>query len=180
MLTYIAFLRGINVSGHHKVPMAELKLALEAIGCSNVITILNSGNVIFDSEDNSKEELEQLISTHLEQIFGFKIPTFLKTKSEILSIIASQPFKSIDFHKNTRAYITFLKQPDSNGIKLPWQSEDGSYKILEITNHSLISVLDISVSKTTKSMQIVERTFGKNVTTRNWKTILRIEKKLNR
>ena len=49
---YVAFLRGINVGGHHKIPMADLRRALEELGFRKVVTLLNSGNVIFDSSLN--------------------------------------------------------------------------------------------------------------------------------
>ena len=49
---YVAFLRGINVGGHHKIPMAELRNVMEEMGFSEVVTLLNSGNVIFDSPPN--------------------------------------------------------------------------------------------------------------------------------
>lgn len=178
MQTYIGFLRGINVRGHHKVPMADLKAALSELGCKNMVTILNSGNVIFDLEETELHTLEIKIATHLEQRFGFGIPTFIKTKTEILSIIKSDPFESEEITVDKRAYITFFRPENNAKLNLPWVSEDGAYKILECKADSLISVLDVTVSKTTKAMAIVERSFGKDVTTRNWKTLIRIEKKL--
>ena len=63
---------------------------------------------------------------------------------------------------------------------MPWSSPDNSFHILEKRGKDILSVLDLSKSKTPKAMEILEKTYGKsNITTRNWKTILRIEKKLN-
>ena len=59
---HVAFLRGINVGGHHKVPMQDLCIAFEKLGFENVQTVLNSGNIIFDADINSSEDLEKLIS----------------------------------------------------------------------------------------------------------------------
>ena len=54
---YVALLRGINVGGHHKVPMAELRKELENLGFTNIVTILNSGNVIFETSKMGIDEM---------------------------------------------------------------------------------------------------------------------------
>ena len=73
MKTYIAFLRGINVGGHHNVPMADLKTELQKLGFKNIVTILNSGNIIFDHKQEDTVSLEQIIADHLEKVFHFPI-----------------------------------------------------------------------------------------------------------
>ena len=75
---YVAFLRGINVGGHHKVPMADLRKELEKLGFENVETLLNSGNIIFEAISNNEGNLEKKISAHLEKSFGFPIPTVIR------------------------------------------------------------------------------------------------------
>lgn len=178
MKTYIAFLRGINVGGHHKVPMAELKTELQKLGFKNIITILNSGNIIFDYTDEETTVLEQIIATHLENTFGFPVPTIIRTAETIQQLLKEDPFSEIEITKDTRLYISFLKTTTETTLQFPWQSEDGSYKILDYKNNNIISVLNLLNSQTTKAMAILERSFGKNITTRNWNTLLRIEKKL--
>lgn len=59
---YIAFLLGINVGGHKKAPMAELKRTLADVVCNNVITLLNSGNVVFDLPQDSEQNIEKRIA----------------------------------------------------------------------------------------------------------------------
>ncbi len=78
MNKYIAFLRGINVSGHHKVPMLQLRKEMEFLNFTKVSTLLNSGNIIFESNISNEEYLEKLISNHLEKTFGFPIPTIIR------------------------------------------------------------------------------------------------------
>jgi len=75
---YVAFLRGINVGGHHKVPMADLRKELEKLGFENVETLLNSANIIFEAISDYEENLEKKISAHLEKSFGFPIPTIVR------------------------------------------------------------------------------------------------------
>ncbi len=178
MKTYIAFLRGINVGGHHKVPMADLKTELQKLGFKNIITILNSGNIIFDYTDEEITTLEQITTTQLENTFGFPIPTIIRTVNTIQQLLKQNPFSAIEITKDSRLYISFLKTTVTTTLQFPWQSEDESYKILDYKNNTIISALDLSKSKTTKAMAILERSFGKDITTRNWNTLLRIEKQL--
>lgn len=175
---YVAFLRGINVGGHHKVPMVELRKALEKLRFKNVITLLNSGNIIFEGADADVAGLEEKIGKHLEKVFGFPIPTLLRKAETIEDLLANDPFVGIEVTKAIRLYVSFLREETEGGLTIPWESEDGSYRILEKRGRTIISVLDISIGKTTKAMEILERSFGKGITTRNWNTLKRIEKKL--
>lgn len=175
---YIAFLRGINVGGHHKVPMAELRKELEKLNLENVETILNSGNIVFDATTDNLENLETQVSEHLEKAFGFSIPTILLRSELIYQLLENAPFKDIELTKETRLYVSFLKKDTDNNIKLPWSSVDNSFNILDKTGKIISSVLDLSISNTPKGMAVLEKNFGKDITTRNWNTIKRIEKKL--
>jgi uncharacterized protein (DUF1697 family) len=175
---YIAFLRGINVGGHHKVPMADLVKAMEKLNFKNVITLLNSGNIIFDAIASELETLEKTISETLEKTFGFPVPTIIRRSEMIDTLLDRDPFKEVIVTKDIRLYVSFLQKNINIDLQLPWTSDDRSYKIIEKIDKTICSVLDLSVSKTPKAMEIVEKTFGKDITTRNWKTIERIGKRL--
>lgn len=177
-IQYVAFLRGINVGGSHKVPMAELRKEMENAGFQNIQTLLNSGNVIFESSTSSIQDLEKVISDHLEQVFGFAIPVLVRRATDIIKLIEHDPFQAITLTKDLRFYISFLKENPESEISLPWSAEDGSFKILEIRDKAICSVLDLSVTKTTKGMDLLEQMFGKNLTTRNWNTINKIGQKV--
>jgi uncharacterized protein (DUF1697 family) len=178
MKKYVALLRGINVGGHHKVPMIVLKKALEELGFENTVTLLNSGNVIFDAPSQNPDELEELIGEHLASTFGFPIPTIVRESGVFTQLIKDAPFQLIEIHKDIRLYVSFLKKDSSVELALPWKSTDGSFEILEKKAMTIISVLNLSKAKTPKAMEIVEKTYGKDITTRNWKTIERIAGKV--
>lgn len=178
MNTYLAFLRGINVGGHHKVPMAELRKELEKLNLSKVVTLLNSGNVIFDTNTKDVNLLKHTISKQLEDTFGFPIPIMLRDSTRINQLLKSDPFKSITITSDIRLYVSFLRKDTPLKLELPWTNEDESFKILDHSDDTLISVLDLSITKTPKGMEILEKLVGKDITTRNWNTLKRIEKKL--
>jgi uncharacterized protein (DUF1697 family) len=89
-LKYVALLRGINVGKGARVPMKTLKALLEGLGLGDVVTYLNSGNVVFDSA-LSASQLTQLIEDELERAFGASIPTLVKTAAEVIAIAESIP-----------------------------------------------------------------------------------------
>lgn len=72
-MNYIALLRGVNVGGNNKVPMPALKKCFADAGFQNVMTYINSGNVIFDSEERAISELTAYCETILQNTFGFEI-----------------------------------------------------------------------------------------------------------
>jgi len=177
-MKYVAFLRGINVGGHHKVPMAHLQKELKKLDFKNIVTLLNSGNILFDAMSDDIEKLEKTISEHLEKAFGFPIPTILRKSEVIYELLDSNPFKDVILTKDIRLYVSFLQRDTETDLQLPWVSDDKSYKIIGIGDKSIWSVLDLSIAKTPKAMEVIKRYFGSDITTRNWNTIVRIEKKL--
>ena len=178
MITYSVFLRGINVGGHHKVPMAELKEVLKKLGFQSIVTILNSGNIILDADTDTEELLEQKIADQLEKTFGFRVPTIVRNANLVEAWIRDDPFEGIEVTKQIRLYITFLREVKEVDITIPWKSEDGSFRILQKNHKEIFSVLDLSKSSTPEAMSVLERAYSKEITTRNWKTILRIATKL--
>ena len=175
---YVAFLRGINVSGHHKVPMIELLKEMEKLHFEKVVTLLNSGNIVFEAIADDLENREKTISEHLEKAFGFPIPTILRKSEMIYRLLSNNPFKNVILTKDIRLYVSFLRKDTETDLPLPWTSDDNSYKIISKSDKTISSVLDLSISNTPKGMEVLERHFGKDITTRNWNTIKRIEKKL--
>lgn len=173
-LTLTGFLRGINVGGHHKVPMAELRNKLTEIGCENVRTLLNSGNVVFETKLTNIQDLESKIESHLSHSFNFAVPVILRTKIDIDGLVHKNPFEAVPIHKDIRLYVSFLKDEPKIEMTLPYYSKDNTFQILSISNRIICSVLDLSTTKTPKGMEELEKLFGKNTTTRNWNTILKI------
>lgn len=143
-----------------------------------VETLLNSGNIVFEAQANDTEVLEKMISDRLEKVFGFSIPTMVRKSAMIDRLIDRDPFKGVMLTKDIRLYVSFLRKEVNTGLELPWTSSDSSFKILDNSEKTIMSVLDLSISKTPKAMGVLEKSYGSDITTRNWNTIKRIEKKL--
>jgi uncharacterized protein (DUF1697 family) len=174
MSKYAVFLRGINVGAHHKVAMKELSIVFETLGFSKIKTLLNSGNIVFQSELNSPTKIETFLEIHLAEKFGFSIPVIVRTAEEINAIYNLNPFKNIEVDSNTRLYISLLKSEIKSSLSTPWQSNDMSFAVIQEYKNNVFSVLDFSKNKTPKAMELLEKQYSKNITTRNWNTIEKI------
>ena len=91
MKRYIAFLRGVNISGRNKVTMAELKKGVERLGYEEVKTYLNSGNVIFSSDENDIRSITKQIVMTIKSQFDLDIPVFVIAKEELEDILQNAP-----------------------------------------------------------------------------------------
>lgn len=105
-MKYIALLRGINVGGNRKVEMKRLKNLFESMGYANVVTYLNSGNVIFESSIK-QETLQKEIPKRLKNEFGFEIRTLVKSEKEIKKVADAIPkeWKNDSEQKTDVAYL---------------------------------------------------------------------------
>jgi uncharacterized protein (DUF1697 family) len=171
-IRYAALLRGINVGGNKKVPMEKLKKVLEQEGFKNVKTLLASGNVLFDAGKTSEATLEKKLEQILEAAFKFSIPVLIRTVDDLQKLKKSDPFKGIAVKPETRLYVTFLSEKPTSTLKVPYHSPDSDFTILRVTNTEVCSVLTVNDrTRSVDSMAILEKEFGKRVTTRNWNTI---------
>ena len=87
----VAFLRALNLGSRRKVAMADLRAAFEELGLDDVSTYINSGNVLFSTKRRGRA-LERSIEAHLESAFGFDVPTYVRTASELRKLLAAEPF----------------------------------------------------------------------------------------
>lgn len=91
MTEYVALLRGINVGRAKRVPMADLRSLLESLGCSDVRTLLNSGNAIFQAPGSPTHELAAAIEAAIQERFGFPVAVLVHTAEELNIIITENP-----------------------------------------------------------------------------------------
>ena len=178
MARYVAFLRGINVGGNALIKMADLAKAFASLGFTNVRTVLASGNVVFEASD-TKAASAPVIEGKLEKAFGKKVGVILRSAEEMQRMLKTDPFKGIAVTPETRRYVTFLSAPPASKLKLPYRSPEEDFRILRLSGGALFSVLQLSPARgTTGYMSILEKAYGKAITTRNWNTVGKIGKLL--
>lgn len=175
MTQYVAFLRGINVGGHKKIKMQDLRHALTADGFEDVKTFLASGNVLFRAESQNPEAISDRIETIVEISFGFKAGVIVRPLSELQELEDLDPFGEIDVTKDTRLYVSFLPARADSELQIPFESPGGNFRIILRTDNAVCSILNRSKDKGTLDlMDLLESEFGRDITTRNWNTIQKI------
>lgn len=130
-MTYIAFLRGINVGGHN-VKMAELKSIFERLGFSNVRSYINSGNIFFSTDSVDRLGLTNKIEAALRKTLGYEVPTFLRTIEEVEAIIKKEPFSQVELTPDRRFCVVFADEPMDDKLDLPITSSKHDMDIIAI------------------------------------------------
>ena len=117
MHRFVAFLRGINVGGHIVVK-EQLKEAFTSLGFQNVSTYKQSGNVIFETDTTNSQEIKGKIEDKLRSFLGYEVIVFVRTISQLKSIIDLDPFKN-QGKEGTSFLVTFLAtEPPSFVLQL--------------------------------------------------------------
>ncbi len=163
-MRYVAFLRGINVGGNKKVPMADLRSCLEKAGFKNVKTLLNSGNVAFDASAADDKDIRTII----EKQFGFSVDTLVRTQDSLKKIVAEYPFKGVKVADGVTLYVTFFRHK-------PEIQQPKNFTLVRVTDDAVCWYIDRSQGGrgTLNAMEYWDKHFGKEITTRNYNTILK-------
>lgn len=111
MKRYIALLRGVNISGKNKVPMAELKKGFEDLGFCEVKTYLNSGNVVFSGDGDNAGEFTAEIEAMINKRFGLDIPIFVISKEKLEDVLQNAPDWWGDENKEIYDNLIFIMPP---------------------------------------------------------------------
>lgn len=110
-MKYILFLRGINISGKNKISMPLLKTFLQENGFKNVITYINSGNIILESEITSKDILSQKVFNVIKEKFNLEIPVYVTTENELNNVVNNSPTWWDTGDKNIYNNLIFIIPP---------------------------------------------------------------------
>ncbi|MFI5236642.1 MAG: DUF1697 domain-containing protein [Ignavibacteriales bacterium] len=170
MKKFIALLRGINVSGQKIIKMSELKLLFEEMGFQDVQTYIQSGNVIFSSNEKSNEKLAAKISSGIKNKFGFDVQIIVIDQKEIEYVLKNNPFikKKKEFE---RLYVTFLSDTPSKEYAQKLKSLDYSPEEYVINEKLVFLFLPNGAGKSKLSNNLFENKLKVFGTTRNWKTV---------
>src|SRR5436305_12927810 len=114
MTAFVSLFRGINVGGHHKIRMGDLKELHEALGFKDVFPYIQSGNVVFTSDDAEVARLQRHIEDGFEKKFGFHVEVFVRTSAELRDIIENNPFQGQQSKESKWVAVMFLAaRPDT-------------------------------------------------------------------
>ena len=170
-LTYVALLRGINLSGHKIVKMDQLRKAFEELGFEDVKTYIQSGNVVFKAPGQAPANLAKRIEEKVLRQFGFPVPVVVKTADEIAEVVRNNPLvkkKGIDI---SRLHVTFLScAPEKSALKMLDTIPAGQDQF-RCSGQAIYLHCPNGYHETKLSNNVLEKVLKVGTTTRNWKTV---------
>lgn len=172
MKTYIALLRGINVSGQKKIKMADLKQALENSGLQNVKTYIQSGNIVFDSEITETDLLQDKIYSAVLNDFTFEVPVLVKTSNQMEQILVANPFA--DEVETNRLYFVLLKKSPEQSLVDEFNELNFVNEDFNITKACVYLCCKKGYGNAKLNNNLLERKLKVQATTRNLRTMQKL------
>ncbi|SFD36860.1 Uncharacterized conserved protein, DUF1697 family [Algibacter lectus] len=171
METYIALLRGINVGGKNKILMAELRDLLLNMGLKHVQTYIQSGNIIFNSEEGNASELEFQITEAIKKRFELSVPVLVITSDALNTIFNTCPFSE---EKKQKSYFSLLyTAPEidlvNEVLSMKFENEE-----INILANCVYFYSSIGYGKTKYNNNFFERKLKITATARNYKTMAKL------
>ncbi|MGE4170506.1 MAG: DUF1697 domain-containing protein [Candidatus Margulisiibacteriota bacterium] len=171
MPRFVAFLRGINVGGHHQIRMPDLKASFEALGFEDVKTILQTGNVVFSTAETDSLSLKPTLEAGLSSRFNYDAKVIVRSYDDVRAIAQAMPFPPAEDKHN---YVVFLDTPDlaESLLQTPM---DGDVEALASGDGVVYWRVDRGMTlKSAVAKQLAKSSFKAHNTVRNVKTLLKL------
>ncbi|MCB9891023.1 MAG: DUF1697 domain-containing protein [Planctomycetes bacterium] len=167
MPRYVALLRGINVGGKHKLPMKDLAAMFEQVGCSNVVTYIQSGNVIFDAPAAFARSVPVVMHDAIAERFGYDVPVVTRTGAQVARVLEANPFDGVP---ENEVHVFFLSKKPAASKVAALDLERSLPDELRVVGQELYLHCRTGMAKTKISNVWLDRQLGIVSTARNWKT----------
>ncbi|MBL1079226.1 DUF1697 domain-containing protein [Nocardia sp. 2] len=180
MNRYAAFLRGIGPSNPN-MRNEKLRGVFEGLGFEKVGSVVSSGNVVFHSDETDTAALESRIQQALRAELGIPGGTLIRSRERLQSLVDADPFPGLTHCRETYLVVTFLREEPASVPEWPSEGRPSAVTVVgyDKAARALLSILDNRDPGTTNFMVWLEKSFGKDITTRTFLTIERTLKKLN-
>jgi uncharacterized protein (DUF1697 family) len=174
MPAIISMLRGVNVGGHNKIKMDDLRALYQSLKLKSPQTYVQSGNVIFLSGEKNLASLSQRIQDGIQRKFGFRPDVILRTASELRHVLARNPFASRHNIEPSKLLIAFLTCDPGPQVRESVMKIDARGEELHIHGSELYIYFPNGIGKTKFPWPTVERTLKTPFTGRNWNSVTKM------
>jgi uncharacterized protein (DUF1697 family) len=176
MTRFVSLFRGINVGGNKPVRMDALKELHESLGLQRVETYIQSGNVVFSSNEAIQAQLTRQIEEAFEHKFGFPSKVVVRTRDELDTIIANNPFQNQPMEESKRVVAMFLaSDPTSTALEDIHRTYSGPEE-LHIIGKEVYIYYPEGIGRSKLTNNFLEKKLKTMGTARNWNTVLRLQK----
>ncbi|RMB58557.1 DUF1697 domain-containing protein [Dokdonia sinensis] len=171
MNKYIALLRGINVGGHRKILMADLKVLFQELGFKNVETHIQSGNVVFESCGGDVSAFAKAIKEKIKQSYNFEVLTLVLDLQTLQKIILDCPFPK---EQKEKSYFILLDNPPTKEKTATLNAEVYADEEFHITSRCVYFFASNGYGRAKLTGNIIERKLNVNATARNYRTMSKL------
>jgi uncharacterized protein (DUF1697 family) len=172
--TCVALLRGINIGGHKKVAMAELRDLLLALGFIDVQSVLQSGNLVFRSGSRSAPQIESLLEAEILKRLGLEVGFFVRTAEEWTTLVAKNPFPN-EARQNPSHFVLELFKDAPPAAKVrELQAAITGPEVISVRGRAAYIVYPEDIGHSRLTNALIEKKLGTRATARNWNTVLKL------
>lgn len=171
-MRYAAFLRAVNV-GSRLVAMAELRVVAASVGLKNVRTLLQSGNLVFETS-KGRTAIERGLRRAVEQHFGFDVPVLLRSRPDLNAVIRTNPFAAEARDDPGRLVVVFLMSRPSAATERALRTAIVGRERVVLRGDSLYAYYPDGQGRSKLTPAVIERNLGASGTARNWNTITKL------
>jgi uncharacterized protein (DUF1697 family) len=172
MMKYVAFLRGINVGGRTSIKMERLREVFGALGFENVKTYIQSGNVIFETDETDDRKLAEKIEAAVEKEF-FKTSVMVRSLEEIKEAVENNPFAGEEF-EDKLFHLVFLSEKLSEEKAEMLLANNSENEKFAVRNREVYCLLKNSTADSLLGKKYIDNKLKTPATARNWRTVNKI------
>ena len=174
MDTYIALLRAVNLGSHNKVAMADLRELLTTLGMKNPQSLLQSGNLVFESTARPTAPLEKLLESGAVKQLGLDTPFYVRTAAEWQQAIADNPFpKEAKLDPGHTVLMCLKDAPSAAAVKALADAIKGR-EVVKAKGRQAYFLYPDGIGTSKLTMKLIEKKLGTTGTARNWNTVLKL------
>lgn len=170
-MNYVALLRAVNLGSRNKISMPALRELFAELGCSEVSTYVQSGNVVFKS-GSSAARLASTVEKEIERTFGARIAVLLRTQAQLSRTVAANPYAG-KVDDPTKLHVTFLAAKPSAALvrALPTTDPSGEFRVV---GREIFGYFPNGYGRTKLTNAFFERKLQAVATSRNWRTVTKL------
>jgi len=171
---YVALVRGINVGGHKKVAMADLRALLAGLGLAEPRSLLQSGNLVFRAVRQRGAGLESLLEREADRRLGLRAEFFVRTAGEWGSVIAANPFREQAEADPAHLVVMFLRSAPEPPAVRALRAAFAGPEVISAHGRELYVSYPAGIGTSRLTSALIERQLGGHATGRNWNTVLKL------
>jgi uncharacterized protein (DUF1697 family) len=174
MPVYVSLLRGINVGGNKLIKMDRLKALCERLGFESPKTLLNSGNVVFATDERIRKKLTATLEDAIEQEIGFRPTVVIRSAAELQKVVERNPFpKMAKADPGHLVWMAFAAKPDT-AAKARLAAVCSGPEEIEIAGEDAYITYPNGIGRSKLTNALLEKHFGVAGTARNWNTATKL------